>query len=74
MTVVFLSSLFRALIGEFIWDKITKHYAQKETPMKLHNGVYVPWGPIDKIRYIGDKLISIYAAYLIALVVSLIII
>lgn len=46
------------------WQSYKKKHAALPTPMKLRKGVYVPWGPVQRIQRVLGVLIWIYMAWL----------
>jgi hypothetical protein len=51
--VTFLSALVSALLRQW-WAGYKTRQRRLETPMKLKNGTYVPWGRVEKIEALGN--------------------
>lgn len=52
----FLAIFFAVLLKSILavqWGRFKARQEAKPTPMKLRNGVYVPWGPVQRIERIG---------------------
>lgn len=54
------------------WDRFKAREAQEPIPTKLRNGVYVPWGPVQKIQHYGWRWTQLWMVYMAVLVLALI--
>lgn len=48
--IIALSTFLKSIVIG-LWPEFKKRQRGKEIPMKLKNGVWIPWGPVEKIRY-----------------------
>lgn len=65
---IFLSTFIKGLILAQ-WDKFKERKAREPIPMKLKNGVYVPWGPVQRIQRILHWMLMIWLVYIAILLV-----
>lgn len=70
MLVIFFAVAIKGWLASQ-WERYKARQALVPTPMKLKNGVHVPWGPVEKIRRAFNIFSYIWLAYIIALLVGL---
>lgn len=63
--VAFLHGLLAAW-----WQRFEAAEAGKPIPMKLRNGVYVPWGRVERIQRWIDRLFVAWLVYTALLLVA----
>lgn len=54
------------------WERYKERKASEPIPLKLKNGVYVPWGPVQRINRLINIAVIIWAVYMAILIVWLI--
>ena len=68
--VIFAATTIKALMLVW-WDRYKARKAQEPTPLELRNGVYVPWGPVEKVRHYGWRLTQVWMVYMAILILAL---
>lgn len=69
--VIMVGTLLAGLTRAW-WSNFKERKAQEPIPLKLHKGVHVPWGPVEKIKHYGWKLTQAWMVYIAVLVLALI--
>jgi len=69
--VIAASTFFAGLIRAW-WSNFKERKAQESTPLKFRNGVYMPWGPVEKIKHYGWRFTQLWFVYIGVLVLALI--
>lgn len=69
--VIFASTMIKAMILAW-WDRYKAHKAEDPIPLVLRGGIYVPWGPVEKVRHYGWRLTQVWMAYIGILLLALI--
>jgi len=69
--VIFIAVFIKGLILVW-WDRYQTRQARRPTPMKLRDGVYVPWGPVDRIKSAGNMAVKIWLVYMALMLAVLI--
>lgn len=64
--VIAISVFFKTLIMEQ-WDGFKARQAILPQTMKLKQGVYVPWGPVQRIERAGNITLVVWAVWITAL-------
>lgn len=60
---IFLAVVLKSILAVH-WGRFKARQEAKPTPMKLRKGVYVPWGPVQRIERIGNVALRIGLIYL----------
>lgn len=71
----FLAIFFAVLIKSMLfvqWERFKERQESRPTTMKLQGGVYVPWGPVQRIQRFFQIALYIWLFYMVMLVVGLI--
>lgn len=71
MFVIFVAVTIKAMILS-LWVRYKERKAREPIPMKQRKGVYVPWGPVQKVQHYGWRLTQIWLVYISVLVLALI--
>jgi hypothetical protein len=53
------------------WERLKERESAKPIPMRFRNGVYVPWGPVQRIQHWIDRLFIGWLVYVVLLLVAL---
>lgn len=69
--VIFIAVIAKALILTW-WDTYKDRKAAEPTPLVLRKGVYVPWGPVEKIQHYGWRFTQLWMVYIAVLLVALV--
>jgi len=69
--VIFAGTALAALTRAW-WSSFKERKALEPTPLKFRNGVYTPWGPIEKIKHYGWRFTQLWFVYVGVLVLALI--
>lgn len=54
------------------WEAYKERKAKEAVPLKERNGVYVPWGPVQRIQRFLHYAFLVWLAYMAVLIVLLI--
>lgn len=68
--VIFLSAALHSLLYGW-WQRYKTREGAKPTSMKLRNGVYVPWGTVERIQRGGQVILWIWLAWMAAMLIAL---
>lgn len=69
--IIFAVVTIKALILAW-WERYKERKASEPIPLKLKNGVYVPWGPVQRINRLINIAVIIWAVYMAILIIWLI--
>ncbi len=61
---IFIAALIHGALLAF-WDMFKAYHAKRPTPMAMRNGVYVPWGPVEKMQRLFRGYVNLYIVWLI---------
>lgn len=53
------------------WSRFKARQAGQPIPMRFVDGVYRPWGPVDKVRHYGWRLTQVWLLCMVALLGAL---
>ena len=54
------------------WDAYKARKALEPIPMRQVNGVYIAWGPVQRIRHWGWRATQLWLVYIAVLLVALV--
>lgn len=54
------------------WDNFKDRKAAEPTPLSCRKGVYVPWGPVEKIQHYGWRITQVWLVWMAAMILALI--
>lgn len=52
------------------WERFKVAEAAKPIPMRFRKGVYIPWGPVQRIERWIDRLFVGWIAYIVLLLIA----
>lgn len=55
-----------------LWGDYKARKALEPIPMREINGVYVAWGPVQRVQHYGLRLTQLWLAYIAVLLVALV--
>jgi hypothetical protein len=67
---IFLTIMIKTMILSW-WDKFKERKALEPIPMKERNGVYVPWGIVQKVQNFGIHAARVWGVYMLILLLML---
>jgi hypothetical protein len=70
--LVIAGSTFLAGVIRAWWSNFKERKALQPTPLKFRNGVYTPWGTVEKIKHYGWRFAQLWFVYVSVLVLALI--
>lgn len=68
--IIFLSAIGHTMLVAW-WDRYKAAENSKPTRMKLKNGVYVPWGRVERIQRVGHILTWIWMFWMAVMLIAL---
>ena len=68
---IFASTALAGLIRSW-WARFKERKALEPIPLRWRKGVYVPWGPVQKVQHYGWRFTQAWMVYIAVLVAALI--
>lgn len=68
---IFASTTIAGLVRAW-WSSFKERKAREPIPLKWRKGVYVPWGPVQKVQHYGWRLTQAWMVYMAVLIIALI--
>ena len=68
--VIFAAVLMKSLILGW-WERFKMRKGGEPISTRLSRGVYVPWGPVQRVQHYGWRLTQLWMAYVAVLLVLL---
>jgi hypothetical protein len=62
--LVIAGSTFLAGVIRAWWSNFKERKALEPTPLKFRNGVYTPWGTVEKIKHYGWRMFQFWLVYM----------
>lgn len=53
------------------WDAYKVRKANEPIPLELRNGMYVPWGLVQKVQHYGWRITQVWMVYMAVLLIAL---
>lgn len=69
--VIFASVAIKGLILSW-WGRFKARKALEPTPLARRNGIYIPWGPVERVNHYGIRAFALWAAYIAVLLIALV--
>lgn len=70
--IVIIVSIALKTVLMALWDGYKERKAREPKPMKLKKGVYVAWGPVEKIQAFMTVFVYVWAAWMASMILFLI--
>lgn len=68
--IIFAVVVMKALLLDQ-WSRFKARQADQPIPMRFVDGVYRPWGPVEKVRHYGWRLTQLWLLYMLVLLGAL---
>lgn len=68
--IIFAAVLLKSVLLSW-WDRFRDAQGRQPIRMEQHNGVYVPWGPVQRVQHYGWRLTQMWLAYVAVLIALL---
>lgn len=69
--VIFIATMLNGIIYER-WARYKAKQAGRPVTMVLRNGVYVPWGTLEKVQWFGKIAVRVWLVYIALVVIAVV--